>query len=105
MALRSSVRRDTGRGHALPAWRAVGIRRGDDQLADPVGRAERHSTCDETAKTEAEQIGLSDSQMIQQRDDVADQRLDRHRAAGVSGVPVVLELHRDHLPARREGFE
>jgi len=38
-------------------------------------------------------------------DDVTGQRLDRHRAAGVGGVPVALEFHRDHLPARREGFE
>ena len=59
---------------------------------------------DQAAEAEAEQIGLGDSQMVEQRDDVTGQRLDR-RAAGVGGVPVALELHRDHLPARREGFE
>ena len=90
---------------ALPARRAVGIRRGDDQLADPGGRAERDRVRDETAEAETEQIGLGDPQMVEQRDDVTGQRLDRHRAVGVGGVPVALELHRDHLPARRKGFE
>ena len=90
---------------ALPARRAVGVRRGDDQLADPGGRAERDRVRDETAEAEAEEIGLGDPQMVEQRDDVTGQRLDRHRAVGVGGVPVALELHRDHLPARRQGFE
>ena len=40
--------------------------------------------------TEAEQIGLGDPQMIEQRNDVTGQRLDHHRAAGVGGVPVAL---------------
>jgi hypothetical protein len=58
-----------------------------------------------SAEAEAEQIGLGNAQMVQQRDDVTSQRLDRHRAAGVGSVPVALELHRDHLPARRERLE
>lgn len=37
---------------ALPARRAVGVRRGDDQLADPGGRAERDRVRDETAEAE-----------------------------------------------------
>ena len=90
---------------ALPARRAVGIRRGDDQLADPGGRAERDRERDQTAEAQAEQIGLGDPQVIEQRNDVTGQRPDRHRAAGVGGAPVALELHRDHLPARRQGLE
>jgi hypothetical protein len=66
---------------------------------------ERDRVRDETAEAEAEQIGLGDPQMVQQRDDVTGQRLDRHRAAGVGGVPAALQLHRDDLPARRERFE
>jgi len=83
----------------------AGVRRGHDQLADPGGRAERDRVRDQAAEAETEQVGPGDSQMIQQRDDVTGQRLDRHRAAGVGGVPVPLELGRDHLPGRREGFE
>jgi hypothetical protein len=45
---------------ALPAGRAVGVRRGDDQLADPGRRAERHRIRDETAEAEAEEIGVFD---------------------------------------------
>jgi hypothetical protein len=52
-----------------------------------------------------EEIGLGDPQMVQQRDNVTGQRLDRHRTVSVGGVPVALQLHRDHLPARRKGFE
>jgi len=58
-----------------------------------------------SAEAEAEQIRLVDLQMVEQRDDVTGQRLDRHRAAGVGGVPVALQFHRDHLPAHRQGFE
>jgi hypothetical protein len=83
----------------------VGVCRGDDQLANPGGCAERDRARDQAAEAEAEQIGLGDPQLVQQRDDVPGQRLDRHRAAGVGGVPVALELHRDHLPARRKGLE
>ena len=97
--------RSSSERRALPARRAVGVRRGDDQLADPGGRAERDRVRDQTAEAETEQIGLGDPQMVEQRDDVTGQRLDRHRAVGVGGVPVALEFHRDHLPARREGFE
>jgi hypothetical protein len=43
--------------------------------------------------------------MVERRNDVTGQRLDRHRAGGICGVPVALQLHRDHPPARREGFE
>ena len=46
-----------------------------------------------------------DAFAAEQRNDVTGQRLDRHRAAGVGGAPVALELHRDHLPARRQGLE
>jgi hypothetical protein len=45
----------------------MGVRRGDDQLADPGGRAERDRERDQTAEAEAEQIGLGDPQMIEQR--------------------------------------
>ena len=83
----------------------MGVRRGDDQFADPGGRAERDRVRDQAAQAEAEQIGLGDPQMVKQRDDVIGQCLDRHRAAGVGGVPVALELDRDHLPARRERLE
>jgi len=58
-----------------------------------------------SAEAEAEQIRLVDLQMVEQRDDVTGQRLDRHRAAGVGGLPVALQLHRDHLPARLKGLE
>jgi hypothetical protein len=48
-------------------------------------------TCsDQAAEAETEQIGLGNAQMVQQRDDVTGQRLDRHRAAGVGGVPMPL---------------
>jgi hypothetical protein len=67
------------------------------------GRAERDRVRDEAAEAEAEEIGRGDPQMVEQRDDVTGQRLDRHGAAGVGGVPVALEFRRDHLPARREG--
>ena len=83
----------------------MGVRRGGDQLAGPGGRGERDRARDETAEAEAEQIGLGDPPMIEQRDNVTGQRLDRHRTAGVGGVPVALQLHRDHLPARRKGLE
>jgi len=83
----------------------VGVRRGDDQLADPDRRTKRDRARDETAETEAEQIGLADPLMVQQRDHVTGQCLDCHRAAGVGGVPVALRLRRDHLPACRKGFE
>jgi hypothetical protein len=82
-----------------------GVRRGGDQLANPGRRTERDRAGDETTQAETEQVGLLDPQLVEQRDDVTGLRLDRHRAAGVGGVPVALELNRDHLPARREGFE
>src|SRR5258706_28640 len=78
-------------GHALPARRAVGVRRGDDQLADPGGCAKRDRVRHETAEAEAEEIGLGDPEMVEQRDNVTAQRLDRHRAVTVGGVPVALE--------------
>jgi hypothetical protein len=90
---------------AHPARRAVSVRRSDDQLAGPGRRAERDRASDQAAEAETEQIGLGDPQMIQQRNDVTGQRLDRHRPTGIGGVPVALELHRDHLPARRKGSE
>jgi hypothetical protein len=37
---------------SLPARRAVGVRRGNDQLADPGGRAERDRVRDEAAEAE-----------------------------------------------------
>jgi hypothetical protein len=83
----------------------VGVRRGDNQFGDPRGRTERDRVRDETAEAETEQIGVGDPQMVEQRDDVTGQRLDGHRAVGVGGVPVALELYRDHLPSRRKGFE
>jgi len=43
--------------------------------------------------------------MVEQRDDGTGDRLDRHRAAGAAGVPMAPELHRDHLPARRQGSD
>ena len=49
----------------------MGVRRGDDQPADPGGRAERDRVRDETAEAEAEEIGLGDPQVVEQRDDVA----------------------------------
>jgi len=55
---------------ALPARRAAGIRRGDDQLADPGGRAERDRVRDQAAEAEAEQVGLVDARVVQQRDNV-----------------------------------
>src|SRR5262249_57738855 len=58
-----------------------------------------------TGESETEEIGPGEPQMVEQRDDVTGQRLDGHRAAGVGGVPVALEPHRDHLPARRQGVE
>ena len=90
---------------ALPARRAVGVRRGDDQLADPARGTERDRVRDETAEAETEEIGLGDPQMVEQRDDIVGERLDRHRTVGVGGVPVALELHRDQLPTRSKGFE
>ena len=42
---------------------------------------------------------------MEERDDVTGQRLDRHRTIGIRSAPVALELHRDHLAARRKGFE
>ena len=56
---------------ALPARRAVRIRRGDDQLADPGGDAERDRVRDETAEAKTEQIGLGQPQMVEQRHDVS----------------------------------
>src|SRR6059058_4805221 len=55
---------------ALSAWWAVGVRRGDDQLADPGGCAERNRVGDETAEAEAEEIGFGEPQIVEQRDDV-----------------------------------
>jgi hypothetical protein len=72
-------------------------------LPTRAGSAERGPVGDQAAKAEAEQIGLGDSQIVQQRDHVTGQLLDRHRPAGISGMAVALELHRDHLPARRSG--
>jgi hypothetical protein len=69
------------------ALRAVGVRRGGDQLADPGGRAERDRTRDETAEAETEQIGLGDPQLVEQRDNVTGQRLDRHRGPGSAVCP------------------
>ena len=81
------------------------VRRGDDQLADPARSIERYRARDETAETETEEIGLCDPQVVEQRDDIVGERVDRHRTVGVGGVPVALELHRDHLPTRSKGFE
>ena len=97
--------RSSSSGALSPARRAVGVRRGDDQLADPGRRAERYPGRDQATEAETEQIGLGDPQMVEQRDNVTGQRLDRHRAVSVGGVPVALELHRDHVPPRRKGFE
>ena len=45
---------------ALAAGRAVGVRRGGDQLADPGRRAEGDRARDQAAEAEAEQVGLGD---------------------------------------------
>jgi len=42
---------------------------------------------DESAEAEAEWIGLGDTEMVEQRDDVICERLDRHRAVGVAVGP------------------
>ena len=71
--------------------------------AGAPGRCDR--VRDEAAEAKPEEVGLSDAQMIEQRYNVTSQRLDRHLAVCVGSVPMALKLHRDHLPARRKGFE
>jgi hypothetical protein len=90
---------------ALPAWGAVGVRRGDGYLADPGGGRERDRVGDDAAEAEAEEVGFADAQVVEQRDNVAGQGLDRHLAASVGGVAVALQLDRDHLPVLGQGAE
>jgi hypothetical protein len=48
----------------LPAGRAVGVRGGGDQLADPGGRGERDGARDQAAEAEPVEVSIRDPQVV-----------------------------------------
>ena len=74
--------------------------RGDDQLAHHLRMPDGDLHGDVAAVAEAEQVGLLDLEMLQERGGVIGRLLEGERAIGdVGGAPVPLLLEGDDLPA------
>src|SRR6266850_1705067 len=77
-------------------------RRVDDERANDLGMPERDLQRDVTAVAVAEEVGLRDLQVAEQRDGVLRGLLEREGTVHVRGVAVPLLLERDHLPRFRD---
>jgi hypothetical protein len=78
---------------------ALERRRREHELAHDLRMPDRHLHCDRAAVAEAEEVGLRDVQVVEQRCGVVRRLFERERAIGtIGGVTVTLLLDRDDLP-------
>ena len=82
---------------------ALERRRREHELAHDFRMPDRDMHRDRAAVAEAEEIGLCDVQVVEQRGSVVRRLFERERAIGtIGGVAVALLLERDDLPMLRQ---